>query len=292
MTSIEQIVGMSRSLMAGALGNEVSRLSSAYVPGDTSIKLRHEKRIGDGSVLSVGLTTLVAAQSTTGNEIAVVAGYDGSPDQSSPSDTLVHLRPRHTTFQVYREVVATVQEISSSRHGLYGVTSETFTVDTVDGTYVLGVAPLKVLRVRYLRPGSQDEWHDVAWSFQPGAPAGPTVRSNQAPGGSIIQVQYADAFTPPTHLDNTLPSLGIPEEYARLLAVGAARNLALSSEGRRAQPFSQGDPRRAEEVPSTASVVVYDRLVRQFRDLVADARARLVQQHPYRHQMQQFLGVR
>ena len=288
MTTIEQVVGMSRSLMAGALGNEVSRLSSAYVPGDTSIKLRHEKRIGDGSVLSVGLTTLVAAQSTTGNEIAVVAGYDGSPDQSSPSATLVHLRPRHTTFQVYREVVATVQEISSSRHGLYGVTSETFTVDTVDGTYVLGYAPLRVLRVRYLRPGSQDEWHDVAWTFQPGAPDGPTIRSNQAPGGTTIQVQYAVPFSTPERLDDTLETLSIPEEYTRLLAVGAARNLSLSTESRRSQVFSQGDPRRAEEVPSTGNVVVYDRLVRQFRDLVADARARLVQQYPYRVSTEQF----
>ena len=288
MTSIEQIVGMSRSLMAGALGNEVSRLSSSYTPGDTSIKLRHEKRIGDGSVLSVGLTTLVAAQSTTGSEIAVVAGYDGSPDQSSSTDTLVHLRPRHTTFQVYREVTATIQEIASPKHGLYGVTSETFPVDTVDGTYVLGAAPLKVLRVRYLRPGSTDEWHDVAWSFQPGAPAGPMIRSGQAPGGSIIQVQYAVPFSIPERLDDTMESLNIPEEYTRLLSVGAARNLSLSTESRRSQVFSQGDPRRAEEVPTTGNVVVYDRLVRQFRELVADARARLVQQHPYRHQMEQF----
>jgi hypothetical protein len=288
MTSIEQIVGMARSLMSGALGNEVSRLATSYTPGDTSIRLRHDKRIGDGSVMSVGLTTLIAAQSTTGAEVAVVAGYDGSPDISSPTDTLVHLRPRHTTFQVYQEVAATIAEVGSPKHGLHGIASETFPVDVTDGTYVLARPALKILRVRYLEPGSTDEWHNVAWAFQPGAPSGPTVVSNQAPGESTIQVQYAVPFTQPERLDDTLENLGIPDEYSRLLSVGAARNLSLSTESRRSQVFSQGDPRRAEEVPSTGNVVVYDRLVRQFRDLVADARAAIISQYPYRFQMESF----
>lgn len=287
MVAISEIVGNTRSLLSAGLGNDVTRLSSAYNPLDPTIKIMHDKRVNDGAAISIGLTTLIAATSSSGREIAVVPGIDGSPDQSAPSGELVHLRPRHTTWQVFREVVATVDEVSSPVHGLYALVDEEFPSDTVDQTYVLSAPAIRILRVRYKRPGSQDEWHDVAWDFQPRAPLGPTVRArSHVPGGTTVHIQQAVPFLTPERLGENLADLHIPESYARLLAVGAARNLALATESRRAQPFAQGDPRRAEEVQMGSSAMVFDRLERMFKRLVADERARLVAQHPYRSQME------
>ena len=288
MTTIEQVVGTTRSMLSASLGNELSRLAQAYVPGDPTIRLAHDKRIPDGGVVSVGLTTLVAASSTTGNEVQVVPGIDGSPDQSAPQGTLVHLRPRHTTWQIFREIDSTISEISSPTNGLYGLSTEQFPVDTVDGTYTLSSAPLKVVRVRYLRPGSDDEWYDLAFDYRPAAGGSPTVRASGAPGGTTVEIVTAHPFLQPERLGDTLTSLNIPDSYARLLAVGAARTLSLATESRRSQPFSQGDPRRAEEVPLSGNAMVYDRLQRTFKQLVADERSRLIQQHPYRQQMERF----
>lgn len=286
--TLSQVVGQARTLMNAGLSTDVAKLAKSYQQGAPTITLTTDKRIQEGSNICLGLTTLVSLTTTTGRELPIVHAADGSPDTAAPLDTPVMLRPRHTSWQVFTEIVATVEEISSAAHGLYQVKSEQFSADTVDETYPLAQSAQRILRVRYLRPGSMDEWINMPWRYQPGTPTAPIVRAGGAPGGTTVQIQYACAFDAPTDLGQDLLSLGMPDSYARLLAVGAARNLSLSSESRRAQPFSQGDPRRAEEVPMTANVVVYDRLNRRFRDMVAEERARLVQQHPYRHQMEAF----
>ena len=288
MTTIEQIVGDTRSLLSGSLAPEIGILAQPYSPGDSTVTFAQPRRITDGTTMCVGLTTLRALGGET-QAPRVVAGTDGSPDVAAPSGTIVHIMPRNTTWQAFTELVSTVAELSSPDHGLYSAVTEQFPSDTVDGTYPLSRAPMKVIRVRYLRPGSTDEWSDVAWDYRPAAGGTPTVHVvSPVPGGTTVEVVTGQTFKTPQALDDTLASLDIPDSYRRLLAVGAARNLSLSSESRRMQPFSQGDPRRAEEVPPTGNVVVYDRLARDFRNLVAQERANLISQHPYKTQMERF----
>lgn len=283
MPTIADAVGMARSQMNASLAAEFTLLDEDWNPGDPTLTLRDQAQLQRGSVICAGLTTFSVLD--PGKQATVVAGIDGSPtDTVIPRNTPVLLRPRHTTWQVFSEVAATVAELSSPVSGLFAHTVETHPADTIDATYELTKQALRVLRVRYLRPGSSDDWVDLPWSYQPGSSTGPVVRAMGAAGGSTVEIQYASMFEEPTALDDTLTSLGMPDHYTRILAVGAARNLSLSSEARRAQPFSQGDPRRAEEVPMGNNAMIYDRLRRLFRDLVADERARLVSLWPYRFQ--------
>ena len=286
-TTIEQVAGMTRGLLSGALNNEVTRLATAYNPGDPTISLLHDKRVGEGSVLSIGLNTFVAATSTTGREVSVVPGLDGSPDVSQPAGSTVFVRPRHTNWQIVSNLTLTISSLSSAKHGLYQMKTEEFPSDPTWNTYVLASDPLKVHRVRYRVIGSPDQWANSAFEER-STPDGNVVYAPQVPGGTTVEVRYGADFSVPESLDDTLEDLGMPDTYAQMLAVGAARGLALASESRRNQPFSQGDPRRAEEVPMTGNVVVYDRLQRWFRDLVAEERARLVQDNSYRIKMEAF----
>jgi hypothetical protein len=287
MATINEVVGQARTLINAALTPEFTLLDEDWNPGDPTLKLRDPQKLARGSLLCVGLTTFAVLD--PGTESTIVVGIDGSPaDEVLPKNSFVLVRPRHTTWQIFSEVRATVEELSSARHGLYGAVEETFTVDPAWGTYVLSGTPLKILRVRYRVHGSTDDWNDTRWYYHPGAPNGPTIEAPVAPAGTELHIQYAVQYEAPTSLDDTLESLGMPDRLTRLLAVGAARDLALSNESRRGQPFSQGDPRRADEVSMGNNAMVFDRLSRMFRDLVADERARLLQQHPYRHQMEQF----
>lgn len=284
-TTISEAVSQARALINAALTPEFTLLDEDWNPGDPTLTLRDPQKLARGSMLCVGLTTFAVLD--PGLESTVVVGIDGSPaDEVLPKNSFVLVRPRHTTWQIFSEVRATVEELSSARHGLYGVAEETFNVNPAWGTYVLSGRPLKILRVRYRQHGSTDDWNDTRWYYHPGAPNGPTIEAPVAPAGTQLHIQYAVQYEAPTGLGDTLESLGMPDRLVRLLAVGGARHLALSNESRRAQPFSQGDPRRAEEVSMGNSAMVYDRLNREFRDLVADERVRLVQQHPYRYDMQ------
>lgn len=287
MVTMQQVVSRTAGLLSATLGTELALLAEPYTAGDERLVFKNSRRVAPGMTICAGLTTFITIESDQTN-VTVVAGTDGSPVDDLPVNTPVWLRPRHTTWAIFSEIASTVDELSSSSNGLYRVVTEEHPPDIVNGTYMLGMTPLKVLRVRYEYPGHPDQWKDAEFKFMPTALDGPMVQAWCGPAGGRVQIDYAAPFLVPDELSDTIEEMGMPPSYERLLAVGAARNLSLSSESRRAQPFSQGDPRRAEEVPSTANVVVYDRLVRDFKRLVADERARLVQRHPYRFQMEQY----
>ena len=83
-------------------------------------------------------------------------------------------------------------------------------------------------------------------------------------------------FNAPTALDNDCFELGLTEKSQQdIPPLRAAARLALSVEGRRAQPMSQGDSRRPEEVPMTASVTVAREFSREYREAVMAERSRL-----------------
>lgn len=292
MTTIAQVIGQTRSLLDAGLSTEIARLAQSYNPEASTIRLSTEKRIPENAVISIGGTSLITTAPATGNEFAVTHAFDGSPDTSQPVGSAVLIRPRHTNWQVFTEIAATIDDLSSPTHGLYQIVTEEQTPDLTWRTYKLAQTPLKVLRVRYTIPGSPDNWNETYWTFRPSAEDGPQVETGVIPGGARVQFVYAASFTAPSALGEELPSLGVPDSYAAMIAVGAARNLALSSESRRAQPYSQGDPRRAEEVSMGSSAMVYDRLRRRFDEMVADERTRLVQQQPYRWQFEAYGAMR
>lgn len=277
MTTVETVVQRARSMVVGSLGHPVTLLTSAW-NGGSSITFSPDRKLAQGQQLSAGLTTFTVLEASSGSA-TVIAGLDGSPTTQILSGTPLHIRPLHTTWQVFQGVQDTVEELSSPSLGLFRVAEETHPIDHVWGTYTLTQSPLKILRVRNLAVGSSDRWVDVPFTFQP---SGPTVTVSCDLDPTSVHIQYALPFGRPTSLADTLSSLGFTDSHVTLLATGAARPLALATESRRAQPYSQGDPRRAEEVPVSASAMVYDRLQARFRDLVAAERARIVQQYPYK----------
>lgn len=281
MTTIGSVVERTRSLLMGSMATQLTVTSAPYEPGDPTLSLSSFAPVGQGYVLSAGLTTfnVLTADSAAPR---VLAGQDGSPVSSLPSGTPVLVRPLHTNWMIFQEIVSTASELSSSSNGLYRTSEETFSIDYVDCTYQLSASPLRVLTVRNLVTGTADRWRDVPFKEQRGKAI---VTVDVTLDATVLAIKYALPFGTPTAVSDTLADLGMPEHYSQMLSVGAARNLALSTESRRAQPFSQGDPRRAEEVPISANVMVHDRLKATFKAMVAEERARLVQQHPYQAAM-------
>lgn len=282
MTTIADVVNMTRSSLLGGLTSPITTLASPYTPGDATLTFQHERSIAQNAIVCAGLTTFIVTDGDrTSKTVSVIPSVDGSTQQALPVGTVCLLRPAHTTWNVFQQVSATIDEIGSPASGLFGVGSETFASDIPDGTYILSETPRSVLRVRELEIGTDDTWHDIPFTYQPGAPAGPTVLAANRWGPTTVQIQYATKFSTPTSLSDTLASLGMEDRYATLLSVGAARLLALASESRRSQPFSQGDPRRADEVPISGNAMVYDRLTARFRDLVNAERSRLRIDYPW-----------
>lgn len=287
MSTIGDVVNEAKSLVAGTQNSEIALLADAYSPGDSTLRLAQSVRVTSGAIASSGLTTF-RVLGPASDEVSVVAGTDGSPDEALPAGSVIDFQPRFTNWQVFQNVRNTIEEMCSPANGLYAWDTGEFQSDTVDETYPLSQTVLKVLRVRYRELGSLDRWHEMSFKYQPNTDDGPIVVAYGAPGGTTVEVVAAVRYTAPSSLTETLESLSIPDRLHRALVVGAARDLALSGEFRRVQPFSQGDPRRADEVPITGNIIIYDRLTREFRGLVNQERAFLNTQHPYRVQMEKF----
>ncbi len=245
------LVAQVRSLLLGSLTTEVNLLDGAYDPSDNRLHFKYSKRsLAPGTILSVGLNTFYVLEvGSSGVDAVVLPSYDGGPDVAAPDQSVVFIKPRLTTWAAFREIQSEARSLSSPINGLYWPKTLEGPVDWANGVYDLPTdfgAPIKLTRSRYKFSG-ESAWAtlgDAEYQVERNA-----VRVNATPPGAIaVEFTFAMPFDLPTDLDSDLVPLGIDDTYADILAMGAAATLVSSFEGRRVQPSSQGDTRRAEEV--------------------------------------------
>lgn len=255
---MSEAISTVRSMMAGALIDEISVLAAAYDPNvDTSITLKYPKRnIGPGSVLCVGLNTFVAvAVSTAGDSIEVLPSMDGGPNVACAANDIVYVNPQFTTYAIFREIVGEIQAMSSREVGLFSTLMfQSEGINYAQGTYFIDMddiaADREVIRLLQseFKVGGTDAWQRFAeaeWQ-----PSGGVVRvTTDPPNAAEYLFTLATTFGTPTAITTDLAtSCGVSDRLADIPMLGAASMMALGWEGRRVQPVAQGDTRRPGEV--------------------------------------------
>jgi hypothetical protein len=244
-----------RSLLTGALLDETSVLAEPYDPQtNESITLKYPKRsLAQGSVICAGLNTFMAMQvSGDGAQIAVLPSMDGGPAVAVPAGTIVNVRPQFTTWAIFREMQAEIDAMSSRDVGLYAPTAYQFDyVDRHNGTYPITLepgqgTPFRLVKAEY-RVSGIDAWYTFTEAeFQQEAM---TVRVFCDPAAVVAyKFTLAHTFGQMNDLDSDLSVVGVTDFLTDVPIYGAASTMALGWEGRRVQPFSMGDSRRANEV--------------------------------------------
>lgn len=285
--TLADLVQQTRSMLQGTLADEASLLAEDYIPGSGQIVLKYPKRnVIVGSILSCGLNTFyVLEASSNAQNLVVLPGYDGGPDQPVSKNEVVRLRPIYSNWAIYRELSQEIQEMSSPQHGLWYPQAWEYTRNWTDDTYPWPVttpiqvpAPLRLVRGRFQIPGTQ-AWgtiQNAEWMPEMGMTR---VRSSVS-DANVIELTYAMEFVMPPVPDLTLDldSIGLTGNLRNIPALGASAALALAGEGRRMQPFAQGDPRRAEEVTAGMNVGVSRMWESQKRDMIAAELARLTRE--------------
>jgi hypothetical protein len=286
---VRDAVSTVRSMMTGAMFDEISVLSAAYDPTtDNKVSLRYPKRtIAPGSILSVGLNTfMVMSTESDGAVLEVLPSMDGGPNVPVAANEIVRVRPQFTTWSIVRELQSEIDSMSSADVGLYvPVALETTWVNRVGGTYevelpVNGGAPNRLVKAEYLVGGS-GAWHaftDAQW--QQGAL---TVRVFVDPPGAVAyKFTLASPFGEIVDLDTNLVTLGIPDYLADIPMYGVAATMALGWEGRRTQPVNQGDSRRPSETPVNSNATLSNRWAARKREAIAAELSRLTREYGYR----------
>lgn len=284
-----------RSMMTGSLMDEISVLDTAYDPlADNFITLRYPKRnLAVGVPLSVGLNTFVVLSvSTDGTRVDVMPSVDGSPNVAAPAGEMVLIRPQFTTYSIFRELQSEIQSMSSVDCGLFAtIIMQSEGINYQDGTY--SVDPLDIPAGREVIRMAKAEWRisdTNAWQAFGAAEwqhSGQAIRvAADPPGATEYAFTLATTFGQVADLTTDLDAVcGVPDAMADIPMLGACATLALGWEGRRTQPFAQGDSRRAAEVQVGSNSGLSRTYMAKQQKRVNEELARLLSKYGWRQQM-------
>lgn len=286
---VREAVQTVRSMVTGSMMDEVSVLGAPYDPDtDLSITLRYAKRnAGQGAVISVGLNTFIVTNvSSDGLTLEVIPSADGGPNVACPENEIVYFRPTFTTWAVVRELQSEIDSMSSPDVGLYQPwTVMASELAWTSGTYEIPVRddgryPFRLLRSEYQvrGVGSTQVFTDAEFQITTNS-----IRVFSDPRDMEgLRFTLALPFGRIVDLSTDYADIGLDQGLTDIPSLGAASTMVLGWEGRRTQPMSQGDTRRAGEVGANTNATLSARWRQRQKDAIESERARLIGMYGYR----------
>jgi len=246
-----------RNKLAGAIDASVTSMSFLYDLAG----------LASGAKVSVGLEDVHVWDTNTSAKTATVQRGDfGSAPAAHAVGDLVTVNSRFSDAQILRAVNDELAALSSPSNGLYRMRSVDLTYNaSLNGYDMVGVTNvLSIWQLRYKATGSEKDWpligkdlfkyqRDLSTSEFASGQA--VFIHDYAQPGNAVRVWYRAPFDPlVTVTDNVATVTGLHAEAHDLLSIGAAIRLTAGREIKRNFDESQGDTRRADEVPPGAQL--------------------------------------
>lgn len=274
MTTLQDLIHQTRRHFYTETRDEMDKLAAGIDASQTTLTVQYARQgVKQGAVLSCGLEDILVWE--TGAQITVERGYNGTAAATHATGDLIRVNPKISDAQIRQAINDDIADLSTQ--GLFAET--TVTVEYVAGTDTYDLAGVtgfdRILGVTYDANDGTGRWPMVdGWRLDEAAdtalyPSGKALTIlGYAESGRDIRVTYAKPFTALSGLsDNVLAVAGIPTTAHDIPPMGAA--MRLSDGGEIARNFlTQGDTRRADEVPPQARGV-------SMRGLEARRRARI-----------------
>ena len=289
-TTTADVLQDARVFMQQNQRDERNKLAAPYTAGGGQLTMTYDTRgITPGATLSIGLNTFyVWAVEPTSKTVTVSGGEDGSVDADADAGDTVLVRPRVTDATLLRFANDELADLSSPASGLYAMRTFDFTVTGAQVGYdMTGVTDLQgIYSVRYV-DGSGAALRDLPrlkpheYRLERNTPGG--LRFMLLAGGLPgfpVTVSYRSGFTPLSSLSQLVTSTGLPATATDLLAMGAALRAVVGREIRRNDITTQGDTRRAEEVPAGANQAAWRGLAAQRAIRLQNEASRLQAAYP------------
>jgi hypothetical protein len=221
------------------------------------------RQITEGAVIEVDLELmLVLATNVTNNSATVLRGQLGSASASHSSDAVVTVNPKFPRFGIFSAINEELGALSSE--GLFQVKTVDLTYNpAIDGYDMTSVTDLlDIYSVRYSIPGPNLRWPEIrSYQLKRNMPTTDfasgiaLVLDEGGYPGRTVRVSYLAPFSPLTALtDNVVTTSGLHTEAHDIPPLGAAARLVMPRDVKRGFTETQGDTRRAEEVPPGASM--------------------------------------
>ena len=289
MTTAATILNrVSRQLLSGTV-EERNKLAATINDTDENIVLEYD--IGgfrSGSVLELESELLYVWEANTATKtLEVERGFNGSTAAAHTSGVLATLNPRFPRAQMLDSLNADIDDLSSTANGLFKVTTVSLSYNGSDRQINLAGATdvLELIDVRYR--SASDDFPVIRGSrLQRDLPtadfaSGFAVVFDEAVGTGTVRVRFKTPFTRATSESSDLTSFcGLPTTCDDLVELGVIIRMMAGREVKRSFIESQGDTRRADEVPVGAARDSVGNLLRLRRERITAEAGRLKAQYP------------
>ena len=292
MTNAADWVAETRQMLLGGINEERNKLSAGYTAGSDTLQFQYPMgSIQSGARLSIGTNTFYV-WSVNGQIATVSGGEEGSTDANASSGAIVRVRPRWTDNEILSALNFDLNDLSSPQHGLFRVQTKSFTYDsTIEGYDMSSVAGdvLSIIEIRYQTTDDTKLWPRIPSTQYRLVRNMPTsdfssglalILYEPANSGYQVYVTFRRPFSQLTDLTTSKADTGLLTTAYDLPPLGAAISLMAGREIKRALTETQGDTRRAAEVPTGAANVSLNGLRVQRQNRIVAERARLDAQYP------------
>lgn len=290
MTTAGQLIHrVAGELLAGTV-EERNKLATGVDASATTLTFTYPlSGLREGSMFEIGSEQFYVWTTNSSAKSAVVErGFNGTTATSHSAEAITTINPRFPRSRVLQQLNADLADLSSPLNGL-------FQVKTVDIAYngsdrmvnITGATDIQNLidvRYRYLsddypiirdvRLLSDMPTSDFASGF--------ALAFDSYVRSGTIRVVYRAPYGSFSAESDTVADVGGSDYLDDVLTLGTQMRLMAGREVKRNFTESQGDTRRAEEVPSGAVANSMLQLQRLRRDRVMAEAARLNRQYPLR----------
>ena len=227
-----------------------------------------------------------------GKLLTVERGQFGSKAVMHPVNSLVYAAPRFSDNEMFRELNNEILSLSAPSSGIYSVQSEE--IPTIPGRFAYPLHDTGIqgiLQVAVRRPGTSLDWIETT-QYRLNASASPSDFSTSLsielfdpqPANTTIRVVYRAAFLTFTAVTDNASVSGLATSQFDIPVLGAVIRLTSGRELRRNYTETQGDTRRASEVPPGANMSAGNAIRDLYRRRLVAESERLYRLYPAHRQ--------
>lgn len=218
--------------------------------------------IKPGSLVNIDTETYrVWAADDTNKQATVEPGMNGTMSTSHTANSLVYVNPRFSRAAIFKALNDEILSLSSPSCGLFQMKTLELTYSAAVTDYNLSNTTdiIDIWKVRSATPGATQHWITLNdWNYRNSSDTDKFQSGNalflpSGIPGQKVQVLYKAPFTKlALTTDDILTVAGVHPEAQDILALGVLLRLGPVREFKRNFTETQGDSRRAEEVPPNA----------------------------------------
>jgi len=289
MSTVAQLISRTQRQLLSGVVEERNKLSANLSATATSVVFSYEvKAIRTGAVIEVGAELMYVWEVVSGTKTATVErGFNGTTAVAHVAGEICSVNPRFPRHQIIEAFNDDLSDLVAPMNGLYRVKTLDINYngsDTMINLPSIGdVIELLDVRLRYL---STDYPLIRRVGIVRNLPtsdfgSGTALKFNEPTRSGVLRITYKAPFNRITReTDDLQVNCGYPQSAEDILVLGAQIRLMAPREIKRNFTESQGDTRRADEVPAGAVTNSITNLLRMRRDRITAEATKLDSQYP------------